>query len=50
MIEIHQKDVKELLAISEEVVTEKRQLFEKYKIMTDLIADIQTQFEVCPVD
>ena len=45
MIEIHQKDVKELLAISEEVVTEKRQLFEKYKVMTDLIADIQTQFE-----
>ena len=45
MIEIHQKDVKELLAVSEEIVTEKRQLYEKYKVMTDLIADIQTEFE-----
>ena len=41
MVEIHQKDVKELLATCEHLITEKSMLFEKYKVMSDLIANIR---------
>ena len=39
--EIHQKDVKELLHQNRENIEEKRSLFEKYKVLTDLISEIQ---------
>ena len=41
MEEIHRQNVKELLAASEALISEKRNMFEKYKVMTDLIANIQ---------
>ena len=40
--EIHQKDVKELLETSNILIQEKRKLFEKYKVMTDLINNIHS--------
>ena len=45
MKEIHQHDVKELLKGCNVLVQEKRMLFEKYKVMTDLIASIQSKVE-----
>ena len=41
MEEIHRQDVKELLASSQELISDKRQIFEKYKVMSDLITNIQ---------
>ena len=43
MKEIHSKDVKEVLKESSSLVTEKRKLFEKYKVMSDLIAEIHKE-------
>ena len=43
MDEIHRQDVKELLVKWNILITEKRKLFEKYKVMTDLIANIQPE-------
>ena len=43
MADIHECDVKELLHNNEDVITEKRMQFEKYKVMTDLIANIQKE-------
>ena len=43
MVEIHQKDVKELLDSSEDIISEKRKLFERYKVMSDLISNIQAE-------
>ena len=40
--EIHQKDVKEVLETNNVLIQEKRKLFEKYKVMTDLITSIQS--------
>ena len=41
MKEIHQMDVKQLLDESIDLIQRKRKMFEKYKVMTDLIVDIQ---------
>ena len=46
MVDIHSKDVKEVLFDSRTMVESKRHIFEKYKPMTDLIATIQTDVEV----
>jgi hypothetical protein len=43
MDEIHKHDVKELLAKLNPLITEKTKSFEKYKVMTDLIANIQPE-------
>ena len=42
MAEIHQTDVKALLKENYDVVQEKRMIFEKFKVMTDLITSIQS--------
>ena len=43
--EIHQKDVREVLAGCNNMIIEKRNNFEKYRTMTDLIANIQANSE-----
>ena len=43
MEEIHHQDVKQLLDDSNLVITEKRKIFEKYKVMSDLIAEIHKE-------
>ena len=43
--DIHTKDVKNLLKQNLEMIEEKRTLFEKYKLMSDLISSIQTDIE-----
>ena len=43
MDEIHRQDVKQLLEDSNLVITEKRRIFEKYKVMSDLIAEIHRE-------
>ena len=45
MDEIHRQDVKQLLEDSNLVITEKRRIFEKYKVMSDLIAEIHREVE-----
>ena len=45
MQDIHIKDVKKLLADNEEVIHENRSLFEKYRVMTDLISLLNQQTE-----
>ena len=45
MVEIHSKDVKQVLFDSRNLVERKRRIFEKYKTMTDLISTIQTDIE-----
>ena len=45
MQEIHVQDVKQVLAASEDLIERKRSIFEKYKLMTDLISTIQKQVE-----
>ena len=42
MREIHQKDVKEVLEESRHLIEEKRSIFEKYKVMTEIIASIKS--------
>ena len=42
MKEIHCKDVKKLLKKNKDFIEEKRSKFEKYKVMADLITNIQT--------
>ena len=42
MHEIHQKDVKALLHENKDIVKVKREQFEKYKVMTDLISKVQS--------
>ena len=41
MADIHQKDVKLVLAEFREVIEEKRHMFEKYKRLTELISSIE---------
>ena len=43
MADIHRQDVKQLLAESNVLITEKRKLFEKYQVMCDLIANIEKE-------
>ena len=43
MEEIHTKDVKELLDKNKNLIEEKRKKFEKYRVMSDLISNIQTE-------
>ena len=43
MEEIHRQDVKQLLEDANLVITEKRKIFEKYKVMSDLIAEIHRE-------
>ena len=45
MDEIHRVDVKQLLKDKKDLIQEKRSYFEKYKIMTDLILNIQVEIE-----
>ena len=46
MTDIHQKDVNSLLAEFRTKIEEKRQIFEKYKNLTDLISSIETKKEI----
>ena len=41
LTDIHEKDVKDLVLQNWEMIQEKRAKFEAYKVMTDMIADIQ---------
>ena len=43
--EIHEQDVKTLLSENKDMIEEKRSVFEKYKLMSDLIASIQSDIE-----
>jgi hypothetical protein len=43
MDEIHRQNVKELLSQFNDLITEKRTIFEKYRVMSDLIANIQPE-------
>ena len=45
MKEIHGKDVKKLLKKNSDIIEEKRRKFEKYKVLADLIKNIQTDVE-----
>ena len=45
MEEIHRQDVKQLLKDNQDLIEEKRNLFEKYKLMTELISSIQPDIE-----
>ena len=45
MEEIHRKDVKKLLSKNSDLIEEKRSRFEKYKVMADLISNIQAEVE-----
>ena len=45
MKEIHQKDVKKLLKENNELIEEKRSKFESYKVLSDLILNMQTNIE-----
>ena len=44
--EIHSQDVKQLLDENREPIERKRSVFEKYKLMTDLVSNIQSEIEV----
>ena len=46
MVDIHTKDVKQLLFDSSKIVDSKRAIFKRYKLMTDLISSIQTEVDV----
>ena len=43
--EIHSKDVKQLLMENREPIEKKRSVFEKYKLMTDLVSNIQSEID-----
>ena len=43
MVDIHREDVRELLSENIDIINEKREQFEKYKTMTDLINSIQKE-------
>ena len=43
--DIHIKDVKKLLADNEDVINENRSIFEKYRLMTDLISSLNQDTE-----
>ena len=45
MKDIHSKDVKKLLHEKQELITSKRVQFEKYKVMTDLINQVQKDLD-----
>ena len=40
LTDIHSKDVKQVLAENDDMIERNRSTFEKYKLMTDLIATI----------
>ena len=40
IMDIHQKDVQQLLKEKNDIINEKRAIFERYKVMTDLISDL----------
>ena len=43
--DIHSRDVKQLLLENREDIERKRALFEKYKLMTDLVSTIQSEID-----
>ena len=43
MADLHQKDVKDLLEKSRDIIEEKREKFEKYKVMMELISSIEAK-------
>ena len=45
IVDIHSHDVKQLVAENLDFIEEKRALYEKYKLMTDLINKIQSDIE-----
>ena len=45
MKEIHQNDVTELLSANKDLIQSKRERFEKYQLMNDLINSIQKESE-----
>ena len=45
MDEIHSQDVKQLLVDNRELIESKRQNFEKYKLMTELISKIESNVD-----
>ena len=45
MDEIHRQDVKQLLFDNRYLIENKRNLFEKYKQMTELISNIQSEID-----
>ena len=45
MADIHRQDVKQLLSEKKDMINAKREIFEKYKTMTDLINNIQKEEE-----
>ena len=45
MDDIHKHDVKKLLAESNELIADKRKMFEKYQVMCDLIANISKEID-----
>ena len=45
MNDIHRKDVKKILEEKREMIEEKRSKFEKYKVMADLISNIQSDID-----
>ena len=44
--DIHEKDVQLLLSENKDFVEEKRAIFEKYKLMSDLVSSIQSEIEI----
>ena len=50
IVEIHQKDVINLLEQSRPIIEEKREIFEKYKVMTELISSIKSEEVKNPYD
>ena len=46
MDDIHTKDVKLLLNENIDIVEKNRKLFEKYKLMSDLVASVQSESEL----
>ena len=44
MEDIHTQDVEKILSDKKDIIQEKRKRFEKYKVMTDLITNIQSQY------
>ena len=45
MEDIHRKDVKQLLTDNKDLIQNERNQFEKYKLMTELITNIQAEME-----
>ena len=50
MEDIHEKDIDELYSEFEEIIQKKRNIFEKHKVMTEIIESIQKEIEDKSVD